>query len=314
MHDTLTLGAYLHQKSLYGRFGKPSWRLKLYGGFNHQVVWGHEQDYYLDDYTLTPLETYFYVITGKKFTNGYIQQERQGNHLGSIDLGIEYRFDKVTLLLYRQNVYETGGLAHLANIEDGLNGLSIVNRHANETASFWKKFLLEFLYTKKQSKDSWSPYPGEIYYESYYNHGQYIEGWSYNGSGLGTPFIGTRQYIRKDLASDPGDYFINNRVIVVHVGGEGSIKSINYLFKVSWSDNFGTYLTADPGDAEGIDGAGEYGVFGEHQQLSTYLQLDRTLPNGLNLGIIGAFDAGALYFNSFGLFFTFSYSFNPTIL
>ena len=63
--DTLLLGSYLHQKSLYGRFGKPGWRLKLYGGFNHQVVWGHEQDYYTEDYTLTPIETYFYVITGK---------------------------------------------------------------------------------------------------------------------------------------------------------------------------------------------------------------------------------------------------------
>ena len=36
----------------------PHGNLKLYGGFNHQVVWGDEQDYYLDDYTLTPLETY----------------------------------------------------------------------------------------------------------------------------------------------------------------------------------------------------------------------------------------------------------------
>jgi hypothetical protein len=105
LHDTLILGAYLHQKSLYGRFGKPSWRLKLYGGFNHQVVWGHEQEYYLDNYALTPLETYFYVITGKKFTNGYIQQERQGNHLGSIDIGLEYQFEKVKILLYRQNIY-----------------------------------------------------------------------------------------------------------------------------------------------------------------------------------------------------------------
>lgn len=310
LQDTLQLGTYLHQKSLYGRFGKPSWRVKLYGGFNHQVVWGHEQEYYLDDYTLTPLETYFYVITGKKFTNGYIQQERQGNHLGSIDVGLEYSFDKVRLLIYRQNIYEAGALAHLANIEDGLSGLSIENRHASESVSFWKKFLIEFLYTKKQSKDAWSPYPGEAYFESYFNHGQYTDGWSYNGSALGSPFIGTREYIRKELVSDPHDYFINNRVMVVHLGGEGTIKNINYLFKVSWSDNFGTYLTASPEDAEGLEDAGEYGVFGERQQLSTYLQLDRTLRNGLNLGLIGAFDVGALYYNSFGLFFRASYSFS----
>ena len=314
LHDTLTLGSYLHQKSLYGRFGKPSWRLKLYGGFNHQVVWGHEQDYYLDDYTLSPIQTYFYVITGKRYTNGYIQSERQGNHLGTIDLGFEYAFDKIKILIYRQNIYEAGALAHLANIQDGLNGLSIENKKPGNQTLAWKKILLEFLYTKKQSKDSWSPYVDEIYYESYYNHGQYIQGWSYNGAGLGTPFINTRTWLREDLAFDPGDYFVNNRVMVVHLGSEGTIKNLSYLFKVSWSNNFGTYLTANPEDAEGIKDAGKYGVFGEQKQLSTYLELNRSLNNGLNLGLIGAFDIGDLYYNSFGLFLKASYSFNSKIL
>jgi hypothetical protein len=309
-HDTIQVKSYLHQKSFYGRFGKPSWRLKLYAGFNHQVVWGHEQDYYNDDYTLSPIETYFYVITGKKYSNGSIQAERQGNNLGTIDFGAEYEFKKIKVLLYRQNIYEAGGLAHLANIQDGLNGLSLVNRHPNGNFFTWKKLLLEFLYTKKQSKDSWSPYPDEIYFEPYYNHGQYIEGWSYNGSALGTPFIGTREYIRKELASDPGDFFINNRVIVIHIGGEGSVKSINYLYKVSWSNNFGTYNTANPEDAEGIKNAGEYGVFGEQKQLSAYLELNKGLNNGLNLGFVGAFDYGGLLYNSFGVFFKASYSIN----
>ena len=96
LHDTVSTKSFLHQKSLYGRFGKPSWKIKLYGGFNHQVVWGDEQKYYLDDYTLTPTQTYLYVITGKKFTNGYIQEERQ-EYLGSID-PLEYQFEnKMTL-------------------------------------------------------------------------------------------------------------------------------------------------------------------------------------------------------------------------
>ena len=309
LHDTVHVTSYLHQKSLYGRFGKPSWRLKLYGGFNHQVVWGHEQEYYLSDYTLTPLETYFYVITGKRYTNGYIQEERQGNHLGTIDFGAEYEFKKIKVLFYRQNIYEAGGLAHLANIQDGLNGLSIENKHPSGNSFTWKKLLLEFLCTKKQSKDSWSPYPDEVYFESYYNHGEYIEGWSYNGSALGTPFIGTRKYIRKELASDSGDYFINNRMIVIHIGGEGSIKSTNYLYKVSWSNNFGTYNTANPEDAEGIENAGKYGLFGNQKQLSAYFELNKGLNNGLNIGFVGAFVIGGLYYNSFGIFLKASHSF-----
>ena len=59
------LETYLHQKSLYGRFGKPDWKWKLYGGFNHQVFWGSEKKYYGSNYTLSPLEAYLYIITGK---------------------------------------------------------------------------------------------------------------------------------------------------------------------------------------------------------------------------------------------------------
>ena len=42
--NILQIETYLHQKSLYGRFGKPEWKWKLYGGFNHQVFWGNEKD------------------------------------------------------------------------------------------------------------------------------------------------------------------------------------------------------------------------------------------------------------------------------
>ncbi|MBE0674031.1 MAG: hypothetical protein IH591_05170 [Bacteroidales bacterium] len=308
LHDTVTVTSYLHQKSLYGRFGKTSWRLKLYGGFNHQVVWGDEQDYYLDEYTLTPIQTYFYVITGKRYSNGYIQQERQGNHLGSIDLGLEYKFENIRLTLYRQSIYEAGGLAHLANIEDGLNGLSIENLKLKSKAPIVKKILVEVLYTKKQSKDSWSPYVGEVYFEPYYNHGQYTQGWLYSGVGLGTPFVGTRENIRDELASDPSEYFINNRVLLYHLGVEGSVRGISYTFKCSLSNNYGTYLTAGPDEAAGISDAGEFGLFGIQKQFSSYLAMDKIFESGLSVGLVGAFDYGDLYYNSFGMFLRASYS------
>lgn len=232
LQDTLTITSYLHQKSLYGRFGKTSWRLKLYGGFNHQVVWGNEQDYYLDDYTLTPIETYYYVLMGKRFSNGYIQQERQGNHLGSIDLGFEYQFKKAKLLIYRQSLYEVGGLAHLANIQDGLNGICLENSQSGTNATKWDRVLFEFLYTKNQAGRPWSPEFGSPY-EGYYNHGQYTTGWSYMGSGLGTPFLTTAQVIRDGLPAHPSEYFVNNRLILFHVGAEGKLKNMHCLLKAS---------------------------------------------------------------------------------
>lgn len=306
--DTLQLNTYLHQKSLYGRFGKPSWKLKFYGGFNHQVIWGNGQDYYGVDFTLSPTQTYWYVISGKRYSNGYIQSERLGNHLGSIDFGVEYKFDRVKVLLYRQNFYDAGALAHLANIRDGLNGISLENKPNDDKKPIWTKLLFEFLYTKNQAGEPWSPEYGSPY-EPYYNHGQYIQGWSYNGTGLGTPFISTVNDIRYELPSGPR-YFSNNRIIAFHVGCEGSIAYFNYIFKVSWSENYGTYWTTEEEQSTNLPNPGSYGIFGEQDQLSTYLELNRTLDNGLNLGFIGAFDYGDLFYNSFGVFLKASYSFN----
>jgi len=306
--DTLLINSYLHQKSLYGRFGKPGWKIIFYAGFNHQVVWGNEQDYYTEDYTLVPLETYLYVITGKKFSNGYIQEERQGNHLGSIDLGLEYEFDNIRVLLYRQNLYEAGALAHLANIRDGLNGISLQNLHRGGKSGIWDKILLEFLYTKNQAGEPWSPETGSPY-EPYYNHGQYVTGWSYLGEGLGTPFIGTRDYIKDNLPAHPEEYFINNRVMAFHFGCEGVVRNVGYILKASWSKNYGTYQTTDEDQSTGIPNPGEYGVFGEQKQMSTYLHLSKSLRNRINLGFIAAVDIGDLYSNSFGTFLTASYTF-----
>ena len=38
-------GAYLHKKYLYLRMGKPTHKLKVYLGINHQVQWGGQADY-----------------------------------------------------------------------------------------------------------------------------------------------------------------------------------------------------------------------------------------------------------------------------
>jgi hypothetical protein len=306
--DTVNLNTYLHQISLYIRTGKPSWKLKLYGGFNHQAFWGSEQEYYNDDFTLTPLNTYFYIITGKRYSNGVIQSVRLGNHLGSIDLGFEYEFEKVKLLLYRQNFYDAGALAHLANIQDGLNGVSLVNKSKKGESRIWDKLLFEFLYTKNQAGEPWSPQTGSPY-EAYFNHSQYINGWSYGSTALGTPFITTRSDVREELPSSPEQFFINNRIFVVHFGCEGSIKSLNYTIKTSWSENYGTYWTTDEEQSTDIPNPGAYGIFGEQGQLSAYLELNKEIKNGLNIGCVTAFDVGNLYYNSFGLFFKASYSF-----
>ena len=134
---------YLHQKSLYGRFGKPEWRLKLYGGFNHQVVWGDESVFMGEDYTLSEFQTFFYFNTGKKYNHNSINATRIGNHMGSIDLGLSYDFRNIRFFIYRQNLYEDGALYYFANILDGLNGLCIqnlLNNPKNIRISIYREF------------------------------------------------------------------------------------------------------------------------------------------------------------------------------
>jgi hypothetical protein len=287
-NNVFSLNTYLHQKSLYGRFGKPEWRLKLYGGFNHQVLWGNEKKYWGSVFDLTPMQTYLYVITGRGWHNS-----RMGDELGSIDLGLEYNFKKIRLFAYRQNLYEAGALYYLANILDGLNGLSVENRVFVTKGFKWRKFLVEVLYTKDQAGEPWSKHTpsGD---EDYYNHYMYVQGWSYKGIGIGNPFITPREYTRKELANSPGKYFINNRVAVVHLGFEGSINSWELSLKSSYSLNYGTYSTS-----------AEYktanGLFGTKKQFSTYLDVSKKLKNEMRLGITGAFDRGELYYDAYGV-------------
>ncbi len=309
MQDTLTIKSYLHQKSLYGRFGKPSWDFRLYAGFNHQVVWGSEQDYYLENYTLSPWETYYFVLTGKRYSNGYIQEERQGNHLGSVDLGMEYVFKQTKLFLYRQSFYETGALAKLANIQDGLNGISLENLGQPKDKFYLHKVVLELLYTKNQAGRPWSPSTAS-FYEGYYNHGQYLTGWSFHGKSLGNPFISTRENVRDELPSAPQQFFVNNRVLVLHMGMEGYLGDLNYLLKVSWSSNIGTYWTSEEEQSTNISDPGAYGVFNEQRQLSAYIELNKQLNNGLKFAVIGAYDEGMLLNNSLAAFIKVSYNFN----
>ena len=278
----LRVGTYLHQSSLYGRFGKPEWKVKLYGGFNHQVLWGNEKESYGPGYAFSPLKTYLYVIRGGTYIDG---NTRLGDHLGSIDLGFEYDFKNFRLLAYRQNLYDAGALYYLANISDGLNGLSLVNTNQRPGAFKWKKILVEVFYTKSQGGESWSvKRPSGA--EDYYNHYQYMQGWSYQGIGIGNPFICQKSFAREGLPSNPYQYFISNRVAAFHFGFEGSVQKWDFILKTSYSLNCGTYSTIE--------------TFPDTNQFSAYLDASRELKHGLNIGFTGAFDVGKLYYNSLG--------------
>ncbi|MBD2700713.1 hypothetical protein IC229_08700 [Spirosoma sp. BT702] len=252
--------SYLHQKSLYIRLGKPSWRFKVYGGFNHQVQWGGRLLYNRVDNGVkitrygTDWETYLYVVNGKSLytldtlvvQNGAASAEggnRVGNHLGSLDLGLEYESENSRWLFYRQSFYEAGALFYLNNVADGLNGISFVRKNAQFGII---RVVFEYLQTSSQGgsissgRTSISQLRGA---EDYFNNGRYIDGWVYKGQTIGTPYIMPLRYtsgLPQNLDSNP-NRIVNNRVEVYTLGIMSRIGNVDLLTRFTSSQNFGNY-------------------------------------------------------------------------
>lgn len=289
-----SVNTYFHQKSLYLRLGKPEGKIRLYGGFNHQAFWGNEKKTYGSAFKLSVLESYKYVLFGKtmdKSLNGF-ETGKIGNHLGSIDLGIDLIIGGINLFAYRQNFYDVGALSKLANIKDGLNGIRIENRNLTKGNFYWKKLLLEFLYTKSQAGEPDAKFTksGD---ENYYN-GFYIEGWSYKQIGLGTPFVSSKISTRSGFPNDPRDFFNNNRVSVLNLGIEFVIYGFSVLNKLSYSNNYGTYGTSPYGHSLGDIRSPNHGIFPKSNQFSGILDVRKDVLKGLEIGGTLALDAGEL--------------------
>lgn len=294
---------FLHQKSLYLRLGKPNGRVRLYGGFNHQVFWGNERTIYGSTFKISRWESYTYVLFGKTMQekiNGF-EKGKIGNHLGSIDLGGELNFKNISVFVYRQNFYDVGALSKLANIKDGLNGIRIENHSVGQKLFYWRKFLIEFLYTVSQAGELNARYTksGD---ENYYN-GFYSKGWSYNGLGLGTPFISSKSSTKKGFPNDPRDYFNNNRISVVNLGTEIVAGGFAVAGKFSYSSNYGTYGTTAIGHSRGNVRNVSYGIFPVSNQFSGFLDVKKNISKGLQIGCTLATDIGELLNNSSGLEF-----------
>ena len=157
---------WLHQKSFYMRIGKPTWKVRMYGGFNHQVQWGgYPTVPFYDEVSKqiinkygTDWPTYIKVVSGVSVNrngDGLSQGgpaneawNRAGNHLGSLDLGIDIKIKNALFMIYRQSIFDDGSLYYLNNIADGLNGISIKKQNG-----ILRNICIEFLNTSNQGGD-----------------------------------------------------------------------------------------------------------------------------------------------------------------
>ncbi|GGH32880.1 capsule assembly Wzi family protein [Sphingobacterium alkalisoli] len=296
---------FLHQKSLYGRLAKPHWKLELYGGFNHQAQWGSEREVYGSKYELSFIESLFHVAVGKAYGGGGsgVPRSKVGNHQGSLDLGASYNFGAISIMAYRQNFYDVGALSKLANIKDGLNGITLTNNQYKQSDRLWDwdKVLVELFYSKDQAGYPWSK-PTKSGDEDYYNNFFYTEGWSYLNKGMGSPLIITAHTASEGQISYPKEYFISNRVVAGHIGFSGHIHKWNLLTKLTYAKHYGTFSTSEYGGSLGqIRNPPAYGIFTPVSQFSAIVQGERLLSRRLYIGGTLGLDQGKLLDNSLGL-------------
>ncbi len=253
----LVKGSYLHQKYLYLRLGKPTWRFRLYGGANHEVIWAGESDlipsnFAVDGRLPSSLKYYPSVVFGLRNTNPddpnvtSFEENRIGNHLGTLDAAAELDLRRWSLLAYRQFIFDDGSLFRGTNLVDGLTGLRLKNRQPAEGAAFVLRHLtLEFLYTFSQGGDVFIDNPKQRGRDDYFNHSQLIDGWVYAGRTIGTPFLMPGSEVRPTLPGRGG--IVNNRMAAAYLGMNATVQTRwDVTTRFSYSRNAGTYPVPYP--------------------------------------------------------------------
>ncbi|RYC68551.1 capsule assembly Wzi family protein [Spirosoma sordidisoli] len=248
-------GSFLHQKYLYGRLGKTTWPFRLYAGFNHQVIWAGQAapgvlspNVAVNGQLPSTLRYYPAVVLGSRgnFQNDNVvtsfEENRIGNHLGSVDLAADADIGSWNVYVYRQFLYDDGSLFYGTNIADGLNGLRLKNRNTPAEGAFsLRQITFEYLFTGSQGGDEFviddDRRRGR---DNYFNHSQFVDGWVYFSRAIGTPFLTPSNEVRPSLNS--GGPIGNNRVSAYHLGVSALLfGTVDVTTRLSYSINAGTY-------------------------------------------------------------------------
>jgi hypothetical protein len=244
---------WLHQKSFYARIGKPRWKVHFFGGFNHQVQWGgYPTKPFYDELSKQTINrfssdfpTFIKVATGVSLNNqgqglntGSPANEalnRAGNHLGSVDIGLQMTLSSYRILLYRQSFYEDGSLFYLNNIKDGLLGFSI---HAKD--KIIKHISLEYFDTRSQGGSLFEWTPELRGRDDYFNNSLYLDGWTYKGQTIGNPLL-TPNRVKSINAFKSNSRILNNRLRAFQFSTLYALFETQMRSQVISSLNLGTY-------------------------------------------------------------------------
>ncbi len=219
-----------------------------------------------------------------------------GNHLGSWDLTMRYRFRKgMTLTLYAQSPWEDGSGIGKLNGWDGRWGVAVSN-----TGLGWlREVTAEYLdFTNHSGPMHWDTedhpgtnIPGEATGADEYYNNFFYNGWANYGMSIGSPFM------RSPLYNTDGYMgYLYNRVRGFHIGAAGRISpELDWKALVSYRTSTGTpYMPS----------------LKKCDDTSVLLGLNYNLSSipGLSIGASLAIDAGSLYGASTGILATVTYS------
>ena len=280
------LPGYFHQKSAHVRIGKPGWKTRFIFGGVHQVFWVDGKSLVGPSYELSQMQTLWYVMTGKNYIYkpGSTFTTNVGNHLGSIDLGLELTGKSSRTLIYHQVLYESENSFKQGSFNDGLTGISITNTAPADGKGFrLQKAVVEYYRTANQAYNAARP----ANHDNYYNHEFIMNGNSYLGQSLGNPFITSDANMLPTLPRGNNPYFFHNtRVKVFHVGLEATVDKAFLRSRTSFSNNMGLWEIVNK--------------FKPVNSMSMSLEAGMPLKKGWQLRAMVAMDNGGLLPNSTG--------------
>lgn len=281
----------LHHKYVYLQAGGDL-PVNIHFGYNHYAMWGgsvYRNDTLFADLPVS-VKDFWNVFLPKGGDEGEVPEgesvNKVGNHIGSRNYGGEIKFNKFNFMGYFQTVFEDNSGKRWHNKTDGFYGVVIKVKKERPLIS---KVLYEYMNTTNQSGTAHNDTSGKIIggNDNYFNHSLYRNGWTYYGMTIGTPFITSPVF---NGGQELYYKILNNKVVVHHVGVEGTIKKhISYRMLFSYSINQG--INSKP--------------FTENKTQSSCL-IEVNIPlseedKGLNLSVATAADIGEMYGNNFGV-------------
>lgn len=248
-HNKYTEHVLYHSKALYAKIGnEDKFPLVFEGGLEMAAQFGgNSYSWSNGGYQKTDmpngLKDFFKVFIpsgGGSNTPMGEQTNIYGNHLGSWNFSLSYKFNTWKLRGYYEHFFEDHSMMFgQYGWKDCLAGAEITL----PKNPFIGTFVYEYLGTKDQSgpvyHDTTSTIPDQISaMDNYYNHGIYT-GWQHWGMGIGNPLAMSPIYNK-----DGSIIFKSNRLKAHHFGISGQpTQDINYRVLVSYSRNWGTYST-----------------------------------------------------------------------